>query len=149
MNLLSKLCGFCTFIILISSCRSTSSFNSSNAELLEPDTSPCIWGWRYNYHTKTDSTFILGHSFAQPADCFPDQNSDSLGWHPLPVYIKIYNRWGELEYESDNLTKSWLCKSDSVCNVREGKYFYVIQGINRQTYIKQNISGSIDVFHSK
>ena len=43
-------------------------------------------------------------------------------------HIKIYGRWGELLYESDDFHFSWDGKNKNGKNMADGVYFYIIEG---------------------
>ncbi|MCO4813698.1 MAG: gliding motility-associated C-terminal domain-containing protein, partial [Flavobacteriales bacterium] len=48
--------------------------------------------------------------------------------------VVILNRWGNVVYESDDLTKKWNGKSQSGIDVIEGVYFYKIEYVLNATY---------------
>lgn len=48
--------------------------------------------------------------------------------------VVILNRWGNVVYESDDLTKKWNGKSQSGIDVIEGVYFYKIEYVHNATY---------------
>lgn len=76
----------------------------------------------------------------------PDQNAQSLE----SITINIFNRYGQLMYNSSDVLFSWDGKMRGTNTIApDGVYFYVIkaQGLNKQRKpVKQTLKGSVHLF---
>ena len=45
----------------------------------------------------------------------------------LSIHKKIYNRWGELIFESNQIGEAWNGRTSSGNQATEGTYFYIFQ----------------------
>jgi gliding motility-associated-like protein len=52
--------------------------------------------------------------------------------------IKVYNRWGQMVYESEDAKFTWDGKDDSGSEVSEGTYFVILQGFYGGKEVTQN-----------
>ena len=65
--------------------------------------------------------------------------------HITSVEMKIFNRWGHLLFESDNVEKYWDGFYEK-SRVAQGVYYYAIEAIG-EDYKTYNTNGSINVIH--
>lgn len=60
--------------------------------------------------------------------------------------VLIYNRWGEIVYESNDLLQGWDGRAPNGQFVQEGTYFYHVE-VRSKFGQKQVKSGFISVFY--
>ena len=51
--------------------------------------------------------------------------------------LKVFNRWGQLIFESNQLNEGWNGRTNSGTEVPEGTYYYTIE-IEGETVPRQN-----------
>jgi gliding motility-associated-like protein len=66
--------------------------------------------------------------------------TDNCNYATVP--IEIYNRWGQLVYESKNYDNTWDGRTNNGNILPEGGYFYVVSGISANGQIQTN-KGSV------
>ena len=83
----------------------------------------------------------------------PDQDEFNQTWAPIftsgfdpfDYHLSIYNRWGELIWESFNPNTSWDGTYGTHTAVEEGTYTWEIVFVTKTKEDKQKITGTLNV----
>ncbi len=83
----------------------------------------------------------------------PDNDGVNDAWHvvgrdvnPSDFSVMIYNRWGELVYESTEIEDVWLGEDQGGAHyVANGVYFYEIIAVSLSTAVRHNLQGHINL----
>jgi gliding motility-associated-like protein len=72
--------------------------------------------------TATGEVIVQGYTFYAPTSFSPNNDGINDYWQPISTgissfFIRIYNRWGDLVYSSNELDKPWMGQ------VGEGEYY--------------------------
>jgi gliding motility-associated-like protein len=67
------------------------------------------------------------------------------GFDPFNFHVSIFNRWGELIWESYDHTIGWDGTFNKVIDVQEGTYTWVIDFEVKNIDDKKRITGSVNV----
>jgi gliding motility-associated-like protein len=84
----------------------------------------CLDSFTYMLHVATDSKIFVPNVFTPNANGTNDVFR-AIGYNLETIHMQIYNRWGELIFESDGLEEAWdgTYKGEKVI---EGVYLYMI-----------------------
>jgi CHU_C Type IX secretion signal domain len=97
------------------------------------DKSVCWWG-----------QIATGGGIDYSQKCFTDLASDNALIDSLNV--RIYDRWGNLHFETRNQQEDWICNDSLPCDIREGTYYYFISYFSQQRTRMDTIEGRFVVF---
>jgi gliding motility-associated-like protein len=83
----------------------------------------------------------------------PDQDEFNQTWAPIftsgfdpfEFHLSIYNRWGELIWESFNPNASWDGTYGNHTAVKEGTYTWEIVFVTKTKEDKQKLTGTLNV----
>jgi hypothetical protein len=108
------------FGILLFSCAGVKSISGE-----EESEKNIQWGMRWSKLEKTDTSYLHAQGIDVQYDCFPSE--EFLSKDRASRMVSIYNRWGELLYNSRESQESWICNTnDNSENYNVGTYFYIL-----------------------
>jgi gliding motility-associated-like protein len=112
--------------------------------LVAKNLSGCTDTMTYTLHVGADSKIFVPNAFTPNGDGDND-SFKAIGYNLKSIHTQIYNRWGELLYESFGLNDAWdgTFKGQLVI---EGVYLYMIdaQALDGEHYY---LSGDVTVLH--
>ena len=82
---------------------------------------------------------IIPNVFTPNGDGFNDNFviKNTYGWN---IDLKIYNRWGNIVYQSSNYQNNWDGK-----DVADGTYYYIIKAKNLLSNYEKELHGSLTI----
>ncbi|HLP32143.1 MAG TPA: gliding motility-associated C-terminal domain-containing protein [Bacteroidia bacterium] len=93
----------------------------------------------------SDST----QQFFVPNVITPNQDDKNEGWYVAgldpacdQVHVRIYNRWGQLMFETKDVTEKWYGTNERNFESPAGEYFYIVE-IKRKTGYHKTHTGHI------
>ena len=106
----------------------------------------CTWGYRNHRHYETDTSYFCGSFFDEGEGCFPglDKYVDRFD----SARTMIYNRWGEIQFDSRDISEQWICNDSSESDIKEGTYFYLMMYKDKNRALPDTVTGSFSVFHN-
>jgi gliding motility-associated-like protein len=102
-----------------------------------------------NIHIKDKVLFYIPNAFTPDGDGFNDVwFPRGTGYHKDSYHLRIFNRWGDVVFESRDDSQAWAGDSSfgEYYFVQDGVYTYIIEVRDLQNDVTHRITGSIMVF---
>ncbi|PCI92709.1 MAG: hypothetical protein COB15_17355 [Flavobacteriales bacterium] len=90
-----------------------------------------------------DSSMIIPNIFTPNQDGFNDLFLPFLGLDLESINSKIFNRWGQLIYQSNQINEGWNGRTTAGIKVSEGTYFYIIEVVIKENGISTIYKGAL------
>ena len=94
-----------------------------------------------------DSLILIPNIFTPNQDGFNDLFNPIISKSILSIRTVIYNRWGELLYQSNSVNEGWNGRTTSGIKAPEGTYFYIfyVDILLNQSKVKKTFKGTVSL----